>query len=213
MSKSAQPISLIMAKGRKHLTKEEIKMRQESEIKLGKTELKKTRPPQFVKDDIVAYAHWKKLLKEYREAAEQGIELLTTSDVGMLALYCKTYAEYERLLKSYQTIDKIAYDSEALEEYLNDSEDFNYKVQQQLRAMIAVDGLLRIETAINKKMDMLIKMQDRLFLNPLAKVRNVPRPQKQDKPQSKWVKFGAGKRRSQQANGQSSDPEIADRYG
>lgn len=110
----------------------------------------------------------------------------------MLALYCKTYAEYERLLKSYQTIDKIAYDSEALEEYLNDSEDFNYKVKQQLRAMIAVDGLLRIETAINKKMDMLIKMQDRLFLNPLAKVRNVPRPQKQDKPQSKWVKFGAG---------------------
>jgi len=38
--------------------------------------------------------------------------------------------------------------------------------------------LLRIETAINKKMDMLIKMQDRLFLNPLAKVKNVPKKEK-----------------------------------
>lgn len=192
MSKSAQPISLIKSKGRKHLTKEEIKQREASEVKLGKTELAKLRPPQFVKDDIVAFSHWKKLLKEYREAAAQGIELLTTSDVGLFALYCKTYAEYERLLKSYQTIDKIAYDSDCLEEYINGSEEFNHKVKQQLRAMVAVDGLLRIETAINKKMDMLMKMQDRLFLNPLAKVRNVPRPQKEEKPTSKWAKFGSG---------------------
>lgn len=195
MGRNAKPVALHIAQGNPNrLTKEEIKQRQEAEVKLGKKDLVRLKPPPFVKNDAVAFKYWKDLLKEYKAAAEQGIELLTSSDVGMLALYCKTYAEYERLLRSYQTIDKIAYDSAELDQYLNDSENFDYKVKQQLRAMIAVDGLLRIETAINKKMDMLIKMQDRLFLNPLAKVKNVPKPKKDEKPISKFAKFGGGGR-------------------
>jgi len=46
------------------------------------------------------------------------------------------------------------------------------------------------ETAVNKKMDMLIKMQDRLFLNPLAKIKNIPKQKKEEKPVSKFAKFG-----------------------
>ncbi|MNY12330.1 hypothetical protein D3C86_1454030 [compost metagenome] len=118
------------------------------------------------------------------------MELLTSSDVGLLAMYCKTYSEYERLQKSYQTIDKVAYDSEFLDEYIEESEEFNMKVKKQLRSMIAVDGLLRIETAINKKMDMLLKMQDRLFLSPLAKVKNVPKPKEKEAAPSRFGKFG-----------------------
>jgi hypothetical protein len=34
---------------------------------------------------------------------------------------------------------------------------------------------LGLETDINKKLDALTKMEDRLFLNPLAKIRNVPK--------------------------------------
>ncbi|WP_110930948.1 P27 family phage terminase small subunit [Paenibacillus bouchesdurhonensis] len=194
MGRNAKPVSLQLAQGNPNrLTKEEIAARLESEVKLGKTELDRLKPPSFVKDDTIAFAYWKQFLKEYREAAKQGIELLTSSDVSMLALYCKTYSEYERLLKSYQTIDKIAYNSVELDEYIEESEEFNTRVKKQLRAMVAVDGLLRIETAINKKMDMLIKMQDRLFLNPLAKVKNVPKPKKEEKPPSKFSKFGGGR--------------------
>jgi phage terminase small subunit len=193
MGRNGQPIDILTANGRKHLTKAEIENRKNFDIKLGTKDLKKLKPPAFVKNDLVAFSYWKQMLKEYKEAASNGTELITSSDVGMLALYCKTYADYERLLKSYQTIDKIAYDTEALDQYIEDSEDFNYRVKLQLRGMVAVDGLLRIETAINKKMDMLIKMQDRLFLNPLAKVKNVPTQKKNDKPASKFAKFGAGK--------------------
>ena len=50
----------------------------------------------------------------------------------------------------------------------------------------------QLDTAINKKMDMLIKMEDRLFLNPLAKVKNVPKV-KEEKPKNKFDKFGTGK--------------------
>lgn len=43
----------------------------------------------------------------------------------MFALYCKTYAEYERLLKAYQRIDNIAINCESLEQYMDDSEVFD----------------------------------------------------------------------------------------
>ncbi len=176
MGRNAKSIALHLAQGNPNrLTKAEIEARKKSEIKLGKAALDKVKPPPIIKNDVVAYGHWKQLLKEYKEAAANGIELLTSSDIGMLVLYCKTYADYERLLKSYQSIDKIAYDNEDLDNYIENSDEFDYKVKQQLRAMVAVDGMLRIETAINKKMDMLIKMQDRLFLNPLAKVKNIPK--------------------------------------
>jgi phage terminase small subunit len=193
MGRNGQPIDILTANGRKHLTKAEIESRKNFDVKLGTKDLKKLKPPAFIKNDLVAFNYWKQMLKEYKEAANQGSELITSSDVGMLALYCKTYADYERLLKSYQTIDKIAYDNQELDQYIEDSEEFNYRVKLQLRGMVAVDGLLRIETAINKKMDMLIKMQDRLFLNPLAKVRNVPKQKKDEKPASKFAKFGTGR--------------------
>jgi phage terminase small subunit len=194
MGRHAKPAALHIAEGNPNrLTKEELANRQKGEVKLGKNELSKLRPPTFIKNDEVAFKHWKQHIKEYKGASEQGVDLLTSSDVGMLALYCKTYSEYERLLKAYQSIDQIAFDNIDLEQYMEESEEFDYKVKQQLRKMIAVDGLLRIETAINKKMDMLIKMQDRLFLNPLAKVKNVPKPNKEEKKVSKFGKFGAGR--------------------
>ena len=68
---------------------------------------------------------------------------------------------------------------------------FSTKVKKQLRDMISVNALLSVEAAINKKMDMLIKMEDRLFLNPLAKVKSIPKQQKEEPQESKWAKFGA----------------------
>ncbi|QCT03301.1 hypothetical protein E6C60_2589 [Paenibacillus algicola] len=194
MGRNAKPVGLHIAQGNPNrLTREQIKQRQEAEIKLGKSDLDKLKPPVFVKNDTIAYSHWKQCMKEYKAAAEQNVDLLSSSDVGLLAMYCKTYAEYERLQKSYQTIDKVAYDSEFLDEYIEDSAEFDTRVKKQLRAMVAVDGLLRIETAINKKMDMLLKMQDRLFLSPLAKIKNVPKPKGKEAPASKFSRFGGGR--------------------
>lgn len=195
MGRNAKPTALHIAQGNPNrLTKEELAARQAAEVKLGKSELDKLRPPAFVKNDAVAFKCWKDCVKEYKSAAAQGVELLSSSDVGMLAMYCKTFSEYERLLKAYQRIDSIAANCEPLEEYMLTSGLFEMKAMQQLTNILSIDGLLRIETAINKKMDMLIKMQDRLFLNPLAKVKNVPKPKKDDKPVSKFAKFGGGGR-------------------
>jgi len=192
--RNAKSIALHLAEGNpNNLTKEQIAERKAAEIKLGRTDYSRLRAPATIRNDKAAMAHWKSLLKEYKAAAEQGVDLLTSSDVGLLALYCKTYSEYERLQDAYSRLDSIVDDLSGLEQYMEDQTEFDTKARQNISQLLRIDGILRIETAINKKMDMLIKMQDRLFLNPLAKVKNVPKPKKDDKPVGKFAKFAGGK--------------------
>lgn len=176
MGRNAKPIDLLVAQGKKHLTKAEIEQRKSNEIKLGD---KKLKCPDFVKLDIEAYKKWKEIMKIYKE-----VDFVSSGDIGLLARYCKSFSEYKDLLNNYQTIKEIHYDMKELDEALNgtyiDDENkerqlFSYKVKKQLRDMISINAMLSVETAINKKMDMLIKMEDRLFLNPLSKVKNVPK--------------------------------------
>lgn len=187
--RNAKPIGLHLAQGNPNrLTKEQIQQRQESEVKLGVTDFAKLRAPAYVRKDKQAASYWRQLIKEYKSAAEQGVELLTSSDVGLLARYCKTASEYERLLEAYQRIDHIAEDTDNLYEYILEQDEYVMKAMAQLAQLASIDGILKIETAINKKMDQLVKMEDRLFLNPLAKVKNVPKPKQETKP-SKMAQF------------------------
>lgn len=189
--RNAKSIGLHLAEGNPNrLTKAEIAARQEGEVKLGKHELEKLKKPSFVAKDKAAAKLWNELVKEYKAAAQQGAELLASSDVGMLAMYCKTYSEYERLLAAYQRVDRIAENTDALYEYiLKQPDEFAMKAMTQIAELASIDGILKIETAINKKMDMLLKMQDRLFLNPLAKVKNVPKPAKETAKKSAMASF------------------------
>ena len=186
----AKPIGLHLAEGNPNrLTKEEIEARKSAEVKLGEKDLAKLKKPSFVSKDKVASKLWGELIKEYKSAAAQGVELLTSSDIGTLALYCKTYSEYEKLLTAYQRIERIAENTDSLYDYiLNQPDEYAVKVMSQIAQLASIDGILKIETAINKKMDMLLKMQDRLFLNPLAKVKNVPKKPEQKK-ESAMAKF------------------------
>jgi hypothetical protein len=112
-------------------------------------------------------------------------------------MYCKTFSEYQELLKAYQRVSEIRYDCSELQELITDTNDegkylYSYKVQKALKDLFSINAIMTIETAINKKMDMLLKMEDRLFLNPLAKVKNVPQPKKAEEPPSKWGKYKSG---------------------
>lgn len=151
MGRNAKPLKALS----KHLTKAEKELRQNQEVKLGKTELNNLKPPRYITIDLAAFDCWKKLIHEYKIAAENGEEIITSSDVGILAMYCKTMSEYEGLL-----LRKSIF--EANEE-----------------KSLTIENFIKIDNAINKKMDMLIKLQDRLFLNPLAKIKNVPKKEKE----------------------------------
>lgn len=189
MGRNAKPIELLQIEGKKHLTKEEIESRKESEIHFGDHKLK---CPEFVKNDLAAYKKWKEITRLYND-----FDFVSSGDSGLLARYCKSFSEYQDLLCSYQRIKEIHcdmkdLDSELENEYEDDNEEkrcFSYKVKKQLRDMISINALLSIESAINKKMDILIKMEDRLFLNPLSKVKSIPKKQEEKKQESKWNNY------------------------
>ena len=181
--RNAKPVLLHIAEGNPNrLTKAEMKRRENAEVKLGDARLK---CPDYIKADAVALKKWRELVKEYKAAAGDGVDLVKSSDIGILARYCKTFSEYMELLKAYQRVSEIHYDCKELDEaldgtYYDEDENkerylFSHKVKKQLRDLFSIGGILVIETAINKKMDMLIKMEDRLFLHPLAKVKNIPK--------------------------------------
>lgn len=185
----ARPVALHLAEGNPNrLTKAEIKARQEAEIKLGENDLSKLRMPAYVRNDKTAAKLWRELIKEYKSAAAQGVELLTSSDVGLLGRYCKTFSEYERLLEAHQRIEKIAEDTSNLNHFIQQQEDFVAEAMSQLAQLASIDGILKVERAINQKMDQLVKMEDRLFLNPLAKVKNIPK-QAKEPPKSRMAQF------------------------
>ena len=193
MGRSAKPVELLMLEGKKHLTKEEIEERRNSEIKFGDRKIK---CPNYVKKDNIAYGKWKEINKLFKD-----FDFISAGDSELIAKYCMTFSEYIKLRESYQKIEEIHCDCEALDKAIEaelKNEDgtsekiFSYKVKKQLRDMISINALLQIESAINKKVDMLMKMEDRMFLNPISKIKNIPKKAKEETPSEKWGKFGGG---------------------
>jgi len=160
--RNGKPIALHLAQGNPNrLTKAEIERRKKAEIKLGDNKLK---CPEFVKSDVNAFAKWKEITKIYKE-----IDFVSSGDIGLLARYCMTFSEYLQLLENRKRVGQFHADWDEYEDVL--PEDFIDAMNKYMR--LNVD--LQIDSAINKKMDMLIKMEDRLFLTPLSKVKNVPK--------------------------------------
>lgn len=165
----ATPIQLHLLNGNKrHLTKEEIEDRQQQEAKL-KSGVKIYKPCDQVKKDKIAHAMFKKLKKLY-----ESIEYVEGLDENVINRYCLLYSEYTRLRNMRQD--------------LADKYDDEPRLENKL--MIA-DRIADIDTQLNKKMDLLLKLEDRLFLNPTARIKNVPKKKEEPKEPSEFEKnFG-----------------------
>jgi len=191
MGRNGQPIDLLVAKGKKHLTAKEKELRKKAEIKFGGRAI--TCPDYVLKNDV-ALDKWAEISTLY-----EGFDFVSAGDSGLIARYCMTYSEYLDLIQAFQRVKEVHYDCDELDEAINGTyidEDterekqlFSAKVKKQLRDLFAINALLTIETAINQKMKMLIAMEDRLFLNPLAKVKNIPK-QKAEEPEDKLKAAG-----------------------
>jgi phage terminase small subunit len=162
-----QPVELLKQRGKKHLTKSEIARRKAEEVKLGK---QKIAVPEHVKKDITAYKKWQEIIKIYK-----GTDVVSSSDAGFLARYCMTWSEYIRLCETRNRLGNLQADWSQYENVL--PEDFKEAIEKAL----SLNADLQLESAINKKMELLIKMEDRSFLNPLAKVKGIPQPQEKPK--------------------------------
>ena len=146
MGRNAQPIDILVAKGKKHLTKAEIERRKSVQIKTGHKTFKASDRVMANQLALEKFKHLKKLYKE--------IDFVDGLDENLINRYCITYAQFQDLL-DYRDDNKLKLD---------------------------FDGMLKLDSRIDKKQDLLIKMEDRLFLNPVSRLKNVPKkePKKED---------------------------------
>lgn len=104
MARPRQPIALVKAKGKKHLTKEEIAEREEAELKVPIPSV--VRPPDYIADAP-------KLVEEFNDIAEKllALKILTELDADSLARYLlakQNYLQYTSLLNSAIRKNKVA---------------------------------------------------------------------------------------------------------
>lgn len=149
----AKPVQLHLLNGNKrHLTKEEIAARQRQEAKT-RSGIKIYKPSSQVENDPVAHAMFKKLKKLYKS-----IEFVEGLDENIINRYCLLHSEYVQIRDVRQGLSAKYEELDAIEEKLRLSEH-----------------LSELDKRLDKKMDLLLKLEDRLFLNPTARVKNVPK--------------------------------------
>lgn len=171
----AKPIELHLLNGNKrHLTKDEIEQRKKSEVKLGEHKLV---CPSYVRQDKNAYKKWKEIVKLYKD-----IDFVSSADVGLMARYCMAFSEYINLTEHRKVCATIRVDTENGEdEDMLELLSARYPAKraltmfEKIEYVFSVSGVIAVDKALNAKMSALVQMEDRLFLNPLAKVRNIPK--------------------------------------
>lgn len=96
----AKPIDLHIVSGNpSHLTKAEIEHRKKSEIHLGEQKLV---CPVYVKSNKEAYKKWKEIKKLYT-----GFKFVSSADIGVIARYCMSFAQYIDLIERRDRIARI----------------------------------------------------------------------------------------------------------
>ena len=190
VGRNAKPIDLIMADGNKrHLTKAEIEHRKNTEIRFGNDKLV---CPKHIKNNKNAYAKWKELIRLYKD-----FNFVASGDIGMLGRYCMAYSEYLDLIERRAIINQLSINIEEhyyIEKELKDEGVPEKRIEKMIdkyEFILLIGGLIVLDKAINAKMDALVKMEDRLFLNPLAKIKNVPKkPPEEEKTELDQNGFG-----------------------
>lgn len=166
MAGQRQPIELVVAKGKKHLTKAEIAERQRSEVKAAADKV--TAPAYLTPTQKKTF---KKLAKEL-----QNIELISNLDVDSLARFTiaqEKYIEVTQLLNQQQIMIE--------KEYLNQDGD----VVRQLEVNPEVERLALLQDRYFKQcrqgaadFGLTISSRCRLVV-----------PKAEEKPQNKFAKF------------------------
>lgn len=162
----SKPIKLILLEGKTHLTKKQIAEREAKEDSL-KSDLS-YHPNKKVKSNPVALEMFIKLQKLYKN-----IEYVDGLDENIINRYCLLTSEVD--------------DMEKLLHRMEDDIDKCENPSQMVTMYKSISGL---EGNLNRARDMLLKIEDRLFLNPTARVKNVPKKKEETKPDENERKFG-----------------------
>ena len=185
-------LELLLFEKKSHRTNDEIQERIDSEIRLGTSDLK---CPAFVRSDKVAYRRWKELIVLF-----DGFSFVSSSDIGHMARCCCAYSEYQDLIARRRAIaDMGGFDPQEESAILDEFEEKlgakqAKKMWEKVNFILSSAGVQSLDKSINSKMSALQAAEDRLFLNPLAKIKSVPikkaEPKQEDSAENQM--FGDG---------------------
>lgn len=168
--KTPKPGYLQLLEGNKNRrTKEQLKDIAKSEIKLGG---KKFKASEMIKADAVALKKWKSLIKTY---LDYDIDFISDSDSGAIEQYCMSYAMVVRLEKAKAEI----------------MDEGKKKGKKNIEIIAYIDKL-DIQKAIDTQVKIMLPLSDRLFLNPVSKIKGLRKKQepKIDKTNKYEKQFG-----------------------
>jgi phage terminase small subunit len=172
-----KPLAFHLKGGNKsHLTKAEIKKREQEEVKIGTDRLVM---PTYIRGNPSARAKWIEVIAIFKSS---GMNLATSADVGIISRYCQAHSDYLYLLEIRDRLRDTDLDIGEAEEELEDmvpGERRRAIVVQKINFILSAAGLFQADTAVNKKLDQVLKLEDRLFLNMQSRVRNVPKKEAQ----------------------------------
>jgi phage terminase small subunit len=164
MAKIIKPVAVQILEGNKQkLSRKTMQQRFDNEIKIGTVKFVIT---SRVKINGYALQKWRDVIGIFKSAAD--VEYVTSADSAMLERYCLTHAEYYTLKDAYDRIMQRDTNKKGAPATLEE------KVYMFLKT--GLDG------AINKKLEMLTRMESELLLTPLSRIKNSSLPRKK-KPQ------------------------------
>ena len=160
MPTPSKPTELLLLEGKSHRTKAEISFRKAAEKKLQTTPLFFESPQ--VKKDRIAHLEFLRLRRLYSK-----IEFVDALDQQVINRYCLEVSNTHKLQEMMARLDGEL-----------DKEDLEF-----VDRMKVYDLIHKANVAVAKNKELLLKYEDRLFLNPAARIRSVPKtPPKEEKP-------------------------------
>ncbi|WP_153731556.1 P27 family phage terminase small subunit [Sporosarcina obsidiansis] len=162
----SKPVQLIkLEENKDRLTKAELEHREQMENKLKTSTT--FREEAATKADPVAHKEFLRLRKLYKE-----IEFIEGLDQATINRYCQLKGQEDFLQQLYNQV------KEAID-----------KAKQLSKKLSYYDELKDIITKQNQVRDKMLKLEDRLFLNPVARMRSIPKKPNEEKKDSPMAKF------------------------
>ncbi|MCL2690257.1 MAG: hypothetical protein FWE57_10495 [Chitinispirillia bacterium] len=170
--RNAKPVQFHVIEGKAKLSKKEIERRKALEIKLGKSGV---RLYDAVKADSVAYDKFVELAEEF-----DSFEFVTSSDSGVINQLCLMTSELDALRKEAAQIRKTCFSSKeygvAYSLFADETTREHAKaVLEKVEFMLSVKARESLQKTINSTVAQILALENTLFLNPLAKIKSIPK--------------------------------------
>jgi phage terminase small subunit len=162
----SKPVQLIKLEGNKdRRTKAELEYREKMEKSLYTGINFKESPA--VKADPIAHKEFLRLKKLYKH-----IQYVDGLDEQIINRYCMLISQEQALAKM---MERMRMDIDEVED-----------VQERIRIYESIAG---VTDKVMKTRDMLLKLEDRLFLNPTARIKAIPKKPPEEKKESAMAEF------------------------